>query len=279
LYRLIKVSGRDATQFLQGQLTQDVELLKSATGLAAAWCNPQGRVIVTMRLISMPDAIGLVIPQDIADEVCGRLLRYRLRSQVHIVADAEEWHCAAVSSPALDSAPAPWESLQSGDVVMSGLSSDPPVTELYGPQAAVLSLAPEANTARIDCARAQIQAGIPRIGMKNSEKYTPHMLNLDRIGAISFSKGCYTGQEIIARTQHLGASKRRLMRYRCNAKSIAIGNAIQRQNETVGEVVNVAGKDLLAVTPVALHAETLVLNGAVATPVALAYPITNDRIV
>jgi folate-binding Fe-S cluster repair protein YgfZ len=97
------------------------------------------------------------------------------------------------------------------------------------------------------------------------------MLNLDRLGAISFSKGCYTGQEVVARTEHLGVSKRRLMRYQTESDSVAVGDKLTDDGRNIGEVVNVMGHDLLAVTPVALHEKALTINDQVATPIGLPY--------
>ena len=92
------------------------------------------------------------------------------------------------------------------------------------------------------------------------------MLNLDLLGAISFEKGCYTGQEVVARTQNLGKSKRRLMRYR-SAATLALGDKLSDGDRDVGEVINVIENDLLAVTPVDLHDKTLIANGADVIPV------------
>ena len=113
----------------------------------------------------------------------------------------------------------------------------------------------------------KIRAGIAEITSANTEKYTPHMLNLDRIGAISFDKGCYTGQEVVARTENLGQSKRRLMRYACDAPGIKVGDKLADHERDVGNVVNVSGTDLLAVTPVASHEQSLTIDGVTATPV------------
>ena len=94
------------------------------------------------------------------------------------------------------------------------------------------------------------------------------MLNLDLLGAVSFDKGCYTGQEIVARTQNLGSSKRRLMRYRSDA-TLASGNKLSDGDKDVGEVINVIGSDLLAVTSVDAHDKTLYASGIEVTPVSV----------
>ena len=118
-----------------------------------------------------------------------------------------------------------------------------------------------------------IRAGVPNIDDTNTEAFTPHMLNLDKLGAISFSKGCYTGQEVVARTEHLGQSKRRLMRYEADLDGIAVGDKLSDADRNVGEVVNVVGRDLLAVTPVDLHKQSLKIGAATVTPRGLPYEL------
>jgi hypothetical protein len=120
---------------------------------------------------------------------------------------------------------------------------------------------------------ALIQAGIPTIEAATTEKYTPHMLNLDCLGAISFSKGCYTGQEVVARTEHLGRAKRRLMHFRMDAPGVQAGDRVIHDGQEVGEVVNVAGPHLLAVAPVELHGEELSIDGRRASPLPLPYAV------
>ena len=223
LYKLITVGGTDSVEFLQGQLTQDVSLLAAAGKLPAAWCNPKGRVIVTMRLIQQDETIGLIVPDNMADRVVQRLTMYRLRSKVDISAPSDNWR----------------------DLVA----------------------ADEADPAAL------IRAGVATIDETNSEAYTPHMLNLDKLGFLSFTKGCYTGQEIVARTEHLGKSKRRLKCYEADRTGISVGDKLIDDERTVGEVVNVVGRDLLAVAPVELHEQTLTANDATVTPTGLPYDL------
>lgn len=118
-----------------------------------------------------------------------------------------------------------------------------------------------------------IRAGVPNIDDTNTEAFTPHMLNLDKLGAISFSKGCYTGQEVVARTEHLGQSKRRLMRYEADLDGVAVGDKLSDGERNVGEVVNVVGRELLAVTPVELHEQPLKIGAATVIPRGLPYDL------
>lgn len=223
LYRLITISGPDAAAFLQGQLTQDIDRVESGTPLLAAWCNPKGRVIVTMQLVNDTDGIGMILPDNIADTVVQRLTMYRLRAKVEFLDRGDDWR-----------------------KVIDPDSLDPAIL---------------------------VSQGIPTIDASNTEAHTPHMLNLDKLDAISFKKGCYTGQEVVARTEHRGKSKRRMMRYSAASAGIVVGARIGDGDRTVGEVVNVADRELLAVTPLELHEKALTAGGIDLTPLGLPYDL------
>jgi folate-binding protein YgfZ len=112
--------------------------------------------------------------------------------------------------------------------------------------------------------------GLPHIGAAQVEQFTPHMLNLDLLDAISFDKGCYTGQEIVARTHYKGATKRRTLAFRSESP-VNEGDKVSLQDRDVGEVLNVAGKALLAVVPVDKAELELAVNGIPLTPLRLPY--------
>lgn len=117
---------------------------------------------------------------------------------------------------------------------------------------------------------ANLRAGVPEIRARQSEEFTPHMLNLDLLDAVSFDKGCYTGQEIVARTHYRGATKRRMFRFESEtpideAADVAAGD------RKIGEVVNAIGSDLLAVIPVASRADALSVGESPVRRVALPY--------
>ena len=223
LYKLIEVSGTDKIAFLQGQLTQDVSCLSKSTKKLAAWCNPKGRVIVTMSLLLSEEAIVLVVPAGIAESILDKLAMYRLRSDVSF-ALSDAIHDSSSSSIQFDQ-------------------------------------------------KHLILHGIPIIDETNSESYTPHMLNLDKLSAISFDKGCYTGQEVVARTEHLGNSKRRMMRYQADSDGLRVGSKLSDGTRNVGTIVNISGRDLLAVTPVAIHKESLIAESITVTPLGVPYEI------
>ena len=115
-----------------------------------------------------------------------------------------------------------------------------------------------------------IQNGYPFIGTAQSELFTPHMLNLDLLDTISFDKGCYTGQEIVARTHYKGATKRRTLRF-TSESPVAAGNKVSDGTRDIGEVLNASGTDLLAVVPVDKADAPLTVNGAKLTHLSLPY--------
>jgi len=115
-----------------------------------------------------------------------------------------------------------------------------------------------------------VENGHPFIGPEQSEQFTAHMLNLDLLDAVSLDKGCYTGQEIIARTHYKGATKRRALRFQ-SEQPVGVGDKVSDGTREIGEVLNVAGNDLLAVVPVDKASEDLFVGETRLTPAALPY--------
>ncbi len=116
----------------------------------------------------------------------------------------------------------------------------------------------------------QLRAGVPEIYGAQSEQFTPHMLNLDLLDAVSLEKGCYTGQEIIARTYYRGATKRRLHRFE-SSEPVSPGDKVSEGDRNVGEVVNAIGCDLLAVVPVDKADASLAIGSINLTHIPLDY--------
>jgi tRNA-modifying protein YgfZ len=277
MYQLINVSGRDAEVFLQGQLTQDVASLQSDQTLPAAWCTPKGRVVTTMKLARSDAGIDLLLPAEIAATFLQRISIYKLRADLQLEL-RPDWHTAAIQTDD------DFQRLQdrrlmpnaianscrsNGQITAMCIATDPLVIEISAPVAGLEELGNLAPLSESEWQSVLIRAGIVRISADNSEKFTPHMLSLDLAGAVSFYKGCYTGQEIVARTEHRGKSRRRLARYECKSAGIAVGDELLDGERAVGTVVNTSGADVLAVTPADLHAKTLELNGVDAHPAAL----------
>ena len=277
IYKLIRVLGSDAGEFLQGQLTQDMARVAQTGSLPAAWCNPKGRVITLLRLLMIDGGYGLVLPASMAESVCKRLAVYRLRAHVSLDVSDSDWDVLVINADndldTLERLGLRPERQMNACRIAHGLTAvnvgiEENCVELMG-STPDLDKAAMHEAASADFLRgARIRAGIPEILEDNSEKYTPHMLNLDLLGAVSFDKGCYTGQEVVARTENLGSSKRRLKRYYTNGK-LSSGDRLSDGDKDVGQVVNVIGTDLLAVTSVDAQDNALSANGVEVTPVAV----------
>ena len=283
---MIRVAGNDAGDFLQGQLTQDMERLAQTGSLPAAWCNPKGRVISLLRILMTDDGYGLVLPASVAGPVCERLTIYRLRANVSLDVADSDWTCLVLNTGGdldqLDELDLRPEQEINACRIAHGLITvnigiDEQCVELMGYRGDLEKAGIQATSpASPDFLRgAKIRAGIPEILVSHAEKYTPHMLNLDLLGAVSFDKGCYTGQEVVARTRFLGSSKRRLMRYRTGG-TVAVGDKLSDGDKDAGRVINVSGEDLLAVTPVEMHDKELFVDGVEVTPVAMPYELPDS---
>jgi len=277
MYTQILATGDDATGFLQGQFTQDLKLVSTELSPLAAWCNPKGRVIAVLRLLALENGIGMVLPESLAQTVIDGLLRYRLRARFELQAASAQWRAIALSNEqdlatlaAMELLPARAANASCNRFGLVAVSPDAQrsVVELYGDDAALDTVATRftAPLSAKQWAAHRIQAGITDISAATTEQYPPHMLNLDKLGAISFSKGCYPGQEIVARTEHLGSVKRRVARYRNNGTPISIGEPVQFAGTESGVIVASAGDWLLALVASNLHDKTLSCAGQDITP-------------
>jgi len=288
---VLRVAGPDALAFLQGQLTNDVRLLADGRTQLAAVCSPQGRVIALLRLRQDDDAVHALLPTDLVQHVSGLLRRYVLRSKVQIQVAAElqvGWIDCSTSSESIDTAIGAARTA----VAESSAGATPVVRFDYAPGRRVvaasdaawqsgtgLSLGPPQPGVLHAWSAADIEAGLPQVFAATSEAFVPQMLNLDLLDAISFSKGCYTGQEIVARTQHLGRIKRRLCRYRLPpgpepAPLAGLFLDATKTAEVVMSAIRDSGVDLLAVTILeALGARLHTGDGREAVPLDLPYPV------
>lgn len=250
------VSGPDHVDFLQGQLTQDVRRIGNDAPLSmAASCDPKGRVLAVVTLLARPGGILMFLRRDIAPGWIRRLLMYRLRAKVDID-EAETARALAIPIDRLPNASAaaallpsaPLEAGQSEDRMLTvrRLGS---VAEVYAAEGdAIAGLADDALSAE-DWQAARIRAGLPDPGPRSVGEFTPHMLNLERLGAVSFSKGCYTGQEIVARTQHLGKVKRRMFLVAA-ARGAPLeegADVLDPEGRRAGAIVTASGHEALAV--------------------------------
>lgn len=213
--------GPEAAAFLQSQLSSDVQALQVGQAQWSAWLNPKGRVIALILLLrSEEQRFEFLLPDHPADSLVPQLSRFILRRKARL----------AVSEPARLAAgigtPAPAGALRLGGEVERWVLPQP-------------STAAATGEAVIDAEwRLQdILCGLPRLGPEGGT-HTAHMLGLDRLGALSLSKGCYPGQEIVARTHYLGQSKRGLVCLRLEAgEAPEPGTSVHAAGAAAGEVL------------------------------------------
>ena len=261
---VLRVRGADVVPFLQGQLSCDVSRLTAEHSLLAGYHNPQGRVIALPRLLRVADDdIALVLPRELAATVAQRLAKFVLRAKVKIADDSAAWRVyGLIGAPAADGAlaalPAVADAsarLEDGWVVRVAAT---PARFLYlagtRPLPAALAALPPLPAAH--WLRLAIADGEPQVVAATSEEFVAQMLNLDVLGALAFDKGCYTGQEVIARAHYRGRVKRRLQRFRVPAAPPAPGSTLTlADGRTARVVTSVAlapdASELLAVTTLA----------------------------
>lgn len=227
---VLTVAGKDAAKLLQGQITcniNDITEIKSSLG---ALCNPKGRAITTFLLVKKADAYLLVLPEELLESVKKRLQLYVLRSDVTLTDSSDELCLIGLSYPdsrmnGLSSPEQLFTTTQQENISVN-LSSDQNrcliiaeadnAQKLWSEQVGKQGFQPENSD---QWRYLDIISGIPWLTTQTSEEFIPQMLNLDKLGGISFSKGCYTGQEIVARTHYLGKAKRKMFLAECDTSA------------------------------------------------------------
>ncbi len=249
---VVSVTGADARSFLQGQVTNDLRMLDDHPGLLAAACNPQGRVLELLRLAATADGVLLVLRRDLIPALLARLPKYVLRARVRISDRSDELRVAGL----LDAGnPGAWLTAATATGLTALVAGARRLLLVGAAGSLAPALASVAETSPADWEFAAVAEGEPDIFPPTAGHWIPQMLNLDRLGAISFSKGCYTGQEIVARSEHLGRVKRQMTRYVGAAGTApAPGQALYCGAATAAQVVRIAvrgdGTHLLAVVGV-----------------------------
>ncbi|MCY4157338.1 MAG: hypothetical protein OXF66_07905 [Gammaproteobacteria bacterium] len=218
-FAAIKVSGKDRLDFLQGQLTQDMGKVTAARAAPAAWCNRQGRVIGLMAALEWNDATYLALPAEISAACVEGLGRFVLRAKVRIEPSALPVFGCANADRLFPAAGEAWACGSGSGYCAARLPGPAHRALLLGSPPGALANAADSGWTAERWRLADIEAEIPWIGARTTEKFLAHSLNLDRSGAVSFTKGCYVGQEIIARMEHRGTPKRRMRRVRLAGES------------------------------------------------------------
>ena len=246
---VLAISGDDAGAFLHGQFTNDVQRLAPGQGQWNGWCSAKGRLLATFLLVRRGSDYLMLLPAELVPAIVKRLRMYVLRSKVAIEDASARIAAIGVAGP--DAA-----------ALVAGLAKDRALAVAAGKDRFVV-FADRAEVPAIAATRVGpeawewtgIRAGVPTIGAQTQEEFVPQMANFEIVGGVSFKKGCYPGQEIVARTQYRGILKKRMVRAHVEGAAPRPGDALRTAafgDQAAGTIVNVApapegGHDLLAV--------------------------------
>ena len=263
---VLRLSGEDTAAFLQGQLTNDVTKVTQDTLLTAGWCSPRGRLLTVFRLIKEGDDYLLITPSDDINSIIKRLRMYILRSRVTVTLDDSRTVVGIVGDTG-------------SNPLTQSSGAESALTALGLPAGRALALMPANTGLKTDDAlesrywAAAAAAGDIFVFPEVKDQFVPQGINLELVGGVSFTKGCYTGQEIVSRVEHIGKTPRRAALYRAetllpagtvvkntagdDAGTVIYGGTapqgaamlIQVANETVGQSLSAGGMTL---TPLAL---------------------------
>ncbi|MBV6286280.1 YgfZ/GcvT domain-containing protein [Pseudomonas aegrilactucae] len=261
---VLAVRGSDAGKFLQGQLTCNINYLNEHTASLGARCMVKGRMQSSFRIVQQADGYLLAMASGLLEAQLADLKKYAVFSKAKLTDESAEWvrfglHQGEQALQALGlEAPAQTDAVARHADLLA-IAASPGRVELWVPaaQAQAVREQLQAHLAQgelNDWLLGQVRAGIGQVMEPTRELFIPQMINLQAVGGVSFKKGCYTGQEIVARMQYLGKLKRRLYRLALAATAApAPGTEIfsPTHASSVGEVVLAAsapsGSELLAV--------------------------------
>lgn len=272
-----RVRGRDVASFLQGQLSNDLMQLAAERSLLAGYHNPQGRVLALIRLFEpVPGEVLALLPRELVVPVVSRLRTFILRSKVELADESPAWRIeglirgtpepAPTDEPGVAPPAPPFAARLPGTIGAVAHLGQSFALRIGGGLARWLIVSPVAGPpsepalARCTPAtpqlwqRSSVESGEPQVYAATSGEFVAQMLNLDVLGAIAFDKGCYTGQEVIARAHYRGRVKRRMQRFRTREPvALAPGDAGELADGRPFRVIDAVrlpdGCEFLAVTP------------------------------
>lgn len=301
---VIEVAGADAAAFLQSQLTNDVAGQDASEVRRNGYCTAKGRLLATFDVWRSGEAFALQLPRELLPAVLKRLSMFVLRSKAKLADASSAWATVAVFGPGSGErlrqagvAPPSGGSLQAEGARVSRVEASGRISEAF-----VLRIAADAATSWLDRLGtrrvasgvwwwSRIDAGVPTVFAATQEKYVPQMINYEVLGGVSFRKGCYPGQEVVARSQYLGKLRRRMSIAAVDAEASAGDDVFalapaaagaSSDAQPVGSVVLAAaspdgGMDLLFECPVdRLEGPGLALAGGVPLRVRpVPYPLVD----
>lgn len=270
---VLAIDGPDAATFLQGQATCDTRLVSPARGALGALCNLQGRMIASFFVVAAPDGLRLVMPRDRVAPVLQHLKKYAVFSKVMLRDAGDERLLTGLFGAGAEAAAAALAGNVPAATHDAGTTEALTLLRLRGKHRFLaISAAPLAiDAAASDLAhwtQSAIAAGELLVDGANADKFLPQGLNYDVIDGVSFKKGCYTGQEVVARMHFKGKMKERLYHGSTDGDAPAAGTPVYRagDEQPAGTVVAAAR------TGQHTHVALVVRHDAVAQGVRLGAP-------
>mgnify|MGYP000061564958 CR=1 FL=1 len=221
-FSVLKLTGPDATSFLQGQVTCDVTLLESKSFVPGCHCNAKGKMWSTFLAFAQDDAIYLIMTKASAAISLAELNKYGVFAKAEIGDDSDNWHLYGATSA----------------------QSDTIALELADQHYLVVSQQPlEASTDDRHWWKTELLSGRAHLFAETSGEYVPQMLNLQALDYISFNKGCYMGQEMVARMRYLGKNKRALYIAKLDGETALesgtdVYKAVNTNRRAAGKIIN-----------------------------------------
>jgi folate-binding protein YgfZ len=264
-HQLLSLEGADAAVFAHAQFSSDVTALPVRHWQWSAWLSAKGRTIAVFQLIRVDaDTVLLVLADGDADAIASQLQRFVFRRKVRIAVRTDLIVAGSFTAPDAASGAA---IAVHGETLELDVGSDAlPRTLRIAPAHADEA----ADAAGVDLAwrQSDLRYGVPRLDVPQREQWTPQQLGLDRLNGYSVKKGCYPGQEIVARTHFLGKAKRALQLLRV-ADGVVSGAQVQQNGAAIGTLASVAGDLALAVLPLEMAGDALSVDGIEAVPLPL----------
>ncbi|MBQ9578170.1 MAG: folate-binding protein YgfZ [Ottowia sp.] len=267
---VIRATGADAVPFLHGQLTQDIEHLAPGASAPAALCNPKGRVLASMHALRVGEEdLLLILAADVLDATLARLRRYVLRAKVQLADASTKWKLRGLLGKATETAAGTYI------IPLPPADATPRALWVGGTDTADPACAP------LDAAAwllAEVQSGAARVGAATSGAFVPQMLCYESLGVLNFKKGCYPGQEIVARSQYRGAIKRRAFVAHTSGEAHAGDEVLDSAGNSAGIIAQAApapdgGCALIAVLALDAVQQPLAVRGAPLRDIHMPYKL------
>ncbi|MCU7833968.1 MAG: folate-binding protein [gamma proteobacterium symbiont of Taylorina sp.] len=291
---LLEAKGEDSNTFLQGQLTNDISHINSSTSQLSGLCTPKGRLRALFSIHSHNEKFYLQLPKSMLEANLKRLKMFVMMSKVELTDISDELIKIGIAGTSAEkilvgfgfSIPEKSNDVSHyNNTLLIRLSGQHPRFECIGSFTQIKGLWQKIQaTAQLLDTRhwklLDIQAGIPTVQSETQESFIPQMLNLQALNGINFKKGCYTGQEIVARMQYLGKLKRRMYLAHCETSNPPLPgqelySKTAKSGQGAGHIVDAqialkGGTDLLAViTNDAIENNDIFLDEAMAIPLMI----------